>query len=573
MWTIVLGLGLGLHTIESLQGGTVPLLHCQGRLAVGESLFHGQGWFKFSLVPAQGSPAVWSNAPDANADGEPDDAVELPVHRGLYSVMLGDTSLPHMAALPPEVFTVSGLHLRVWFHDGDHGFQQLLPDQPLGSVGYAMMAGAVPDGSITVAKLAPGSFDVLAGQVAALTAQLNVLSNRHETLVRSLASRPLGVPQVSPNPQDPDLTALGMVRFMTVPGAGWMTGSSHEAPLPRSGHTAVWTGQECLVWGGTLVGGALSGVGAGYNPVLDQWRAMSELYAPPARQGHTAVWTGHGMLVWGGFSGEFLATGGEYDPSGYAWKSIPDTDAPAEREGHVAVWTGSRMVVWGGRNGSGLLADGGVYDPSTRTWLPLPIANAPAARVGAVAVWTGTEVLVWGGTGADGELASGGVLALADGMTPGIWRDLSSVLAFQGRTGHVGVWTGEKFLVWGGRAGETPLGDGAAYDVETDQWTLLPAMGAPSARAGHLAVWTGREMLVFGGQTTAGVTGTGSAFDPSTQTWRALSMSGTPLSRSEGTGVWTGAELLVFGGRGQSALLAALQRLDPQSAWYFYRQP
>jgi hypothetical protein len=549
------------------------LLHCQGRLAVGEELFHGPGGFKFSLVHAETSQVAWGNAPDANADGEPDDAVELPVHRGLYSVMLGDTSLPHMAALPPEVFAGNDLSLRVWFNDGERGFQRLLPDQRLGAVGYAMVAGAVPDGSITVSKLAPGTLDVLASQVAALTSQLNVLSNRHETLVRSLAGRPQGVPQVSPLPEDPELTDLGMVRFLTVPGAGWVSGSSQGAPLPRSGHTAVWTGQECLVWGGALVGGALSEVGAGYDPVLDHWRVLSEISAPSARRGHTAVWTGEGMLVWGGFDGEFLGTGGEYDPVAYAWKPMADTGAPAEREGHVAVWTGSRMVVWGGRNGSGLLADGGVYDPATRTWSSLPIEHVPAARVGAAAAWSGTDFIVWGGTGATGDLASGGVLPFADGVTPGVWKAMSAVHAPQARTRHAGVWTGNRFITWGGRSGETPLDTGAAYDVASDQWTPLPSGGAPSARATPVAVWTGIEMLVFGGETVGGMTATGGAFNPATQTWRALSTSGTPLARSEGTGVWTGAELLVFGGRSSGGLLAALQRFDPQSAWYFYRQP
>jgi hypothetical protein len=104
-------------------------------------------------------------------------------------------------------------------------------------------------------------------------------------------------------------------------------------------------------------------------------------------------------------------------------------------------------------------------------------------------------------------------------------------------------------------------------------WAPLPDAGAPSPRVGHLAVWTGIEMLVFGGETVGGVTATGGAFNPATQTWRSLSTAGSPLARSEATGVWTGGELLVFGGWANGSPLAALQRLDPQPAWHFYRKP
>ena len=42
------------------------------------------------------------------------------------------------------------------FNDGVNGSQLLTPDQRITSVGYAMMAGNVPDGAITSTKLAPG---------------------------------------------------------------------------------------------------------------------------------------------------------------------------------------------------------------------------------------------------------------------------------------------------------------------------------------------------------------------------------------------------------------------------------
>jgi hypothetical protein len=70
----------------------------------------------------------WRNAPDTSpADGEPDAAVSLPVSKGLYSVLLGDTSRANMAALPAGVFASPDVRLRVWFNDGTHGFNNSRP--------------------------------------------------------------------------------------------------------------------------------------------------------------------------------------------------------------------------------------------------------------------------------------------------------------------------------------------------------------------------------------------------------------------------------------------------------------
>jgi len=108
--------------------------------------------------PQQGvTTTFWSNDGTSNAGGQPVASVPLPVTKGLYSVMLGDTTLSNMVTLSASVFSNPGVWLRVWFNDGTAGFQQLTPDQRLAAVGYAIMAGTVADGSITAAKIAPGA--------------------------------------------------------------------------------------------------------------------------------------------------------------------------------------------------------------------------------------------------------------------------------------------------------------------------------------------------------------------------------------------------------------------------------
>jgi hypothetical protein len=134
------------------------LISYQGRVVVGATNFEGTGQFQFALVNSNGTVTFWSNDGSSSGGSQPGTAVPLPVTRGLYSVLLGDTTLPGMpSALPVTVFTNSDVRLRVWFNDGVTGFQQLSPDQRVSAVGYALMSANVPDGVITSNKLATGA--------------------------------------------------------------------------------------------------------------------------------------------------------------------------------------------------------------------------------------------------------------------------------------------------------------------------------------------------------------------------------------------------------------------------------
>src|SRR5437773_3076134 len=120
------------------------IINYQGRVLVGPINFNGTGQFKFALVNATGSTTFWSNNGTSTAGSEPTAAVSLSVSNALYSVLLGDTSIPNMTvAIPLSVFNNSDVRLRVWFNDGTHGSQLLTPDQRISAVGYAMIAGTV----------------------------------------------------------------------------------------------------------------------------------------------------------------------------------------------------------------------------------------------------------------------------------------------------------------------------------------------------------------------------------------------------------------------------------------------
>ena len=131
--------------VSRLQAQVPGIINYQGRVSVNGTNFNGTGQFQFALVNGPpGTTTYWSNGAAT---------VSVPVTKGLYSVLLGDTTVANMATISATVFTNADVRLRVWF-SGGAGLQQLTPDQRLAAVGYALMAASVPAGSITAAQLA-----------------------------------------------------------------------------------------------------------------------------------------------------------------------------------------------------------------------------------------------------------------------------------------------------------------------------------------------------------------------------------------------------------------------------------
>jgi hypothetical protein len=556
----------------SLLRAQVPtLLNYQGNISVGGNPFEGQGHFKLALVNSDASFVYWGNDADGNGDGQPDASVSVTVSGGNCSILVGDTNIANMAALPASVFSNSDLYLRIWFNDGVNGFELLTPDQRIASVGYAMVAGDVPDGTISSAKLS-ASLDTT---ITDLKTQLSKLTTRL-TQLESTAPPASGLTLVSAQASDADLLQDGYQAFYTIPSPEWAQAGTTGSPAARYHHTAVWSDSEMIVWGGYLGAGISAGTGARYNPASDTWTTLSSFGAPSARYAHRAVWTGNSMILWGGSGNAgYLNTGGIYIPESQTWSSLPTVGAPAARSDHVCLWNGSRMIIWGGRNSTGYLADGAEYDPATQAWNALPTANAPPARRSTAAVWTGDSLLVWGGLLNSGVTDSGGVLSGGNGI-PQHWSAMSTENAPSARRAHGAVWTGSSMIVWGGTDGSNFMADGGIYNPNNNNnpWTSLPTEGAPTGRAGHVCLWTGSEMIVFGGTTAAGqVTASGAAYDPLKNRWRPLNADGNPTARSETAAVWSGSELILFGGQNGGKVLASLERLDPRPTWYFYRKP
>jgi len=145
---------------------------------------------------------------------------------------------------------------------------------------------------------------------------------------------------------------LATVSWPKEPLESWLARAESELPSVMAAANGAYTLP-------TISGGGC---------IDDTWTAMAG--PPEARASHTAVWTGNEMIVWGGFTTVFGSnTGARYNAATDTWTGTSTTDAPAGRVSHTAVWTGSEMIVWGGtdQNG-GHFNTGGRYAPTTDSW-------------------------------------------------------------------------------------------------------------------------------------------------------------------------------------------------------------
>lgn len=123
------------------QGGAPAVVSYQGQVAVNGQPYSGTGYFKFAVVDAGGATSYWSNDGTSTAGSEPTAAVSLPVANGLFTVLLGDTSLAGMTQpLAATVFGGPEHYLRVWFSADGVTYTQLTPDRRIAAVPYALQA-------------------------------------------------------------------------------------------------------------------------------------------------------------------------------------------------------------------------------------------------------------------------------------------------------------------------------------------------------------------------------------------------------------------------------------------------
>ena len=338
----------------------------------------------------------------------------------------------------------------------------------------------------------------------------------------------------------------------------WSEVTNIDAPYSGYSYSAVWTGEEVILWSGQVGGGR-------YDPNTNQWTSINR-QAEYADSDQSAIWTGSEMIVFGGVvwgaETNTRAPGGRYDPLNDTWSPVSSIDVPTKRTEHAALWTGSEMIIWGGikRNTWGRaipINTGGRYNPTSDSWEAMSVVGAPSPRIHAQAVWTGTELIVWGGTDDyyNGSDFNDG--ARYNPLTDS-WSPLPNINAPESSQHSSAVWTGNEMLIW-----IDGLGSGygnlthtlRSYNPVSDSWKPLSALCSPVYALSFADGWTssdahwdGSRMFIWSNYSTGGY-----FYEPETDKWQAVATIGQPYFYRFYNLVWAEDKFIILGSDSSSS--------------------
>lgn len=606
--------------------GQVPgVMNHQGRILRNNRGLDGAAQFKFALVNSTGTESYWRNSVDANSDGEPDRSVTLSVSRGLYSVLLGDTNLTDMAMLPPAVFTNATLFLRIWFNDGVASFERLIPDQQVAAVGYAIMAGTVPDASLTAAKFAPGALvasnlngALIPAQIPDLDATKITSGLLHTNRIPNLDASQIASGSLSTNripPLDASHIESGTfapTRIPVLDAAVIGTGVLNAARLPGLSATQITSGvldtarfpllDASQIGAGTLDANRIPGLdaekitsgtlNAARLPGIDGAQITSGTFSsariPPLNANQITAGTLNpnlipaldaGSIASGTFPAARLPANVAYtDPhiSGLSAQIANLTAQVNALSGGAGSLPAGAAIVSSQVNDPVLMASGfevfmNVPSPS---WSTSSAADGLTARLEHAAVWSPGlgKMFAWGGQlGANTFSETGGLYESASDS----WQPITTAGAPSARRGHSMIFDGVKeALIWGGFTEVGYANSGARFDLELGSWTPMSTVGAPAGRDGHAAAWLNSAMVIWGGRNSTGPLGDGAIYSRGTDQWSAVPAANAPSARFGASAVTAGNRVLIWGGTGIGGALNTGAQLEfplgsaaPPSGW------
>lgn len=155
------------------------------------------------------------------------------------------------------------------------------------------------------------------------------------------------------------------------------------APFALNEATMAWTGDELVVVGARLDGNNWSDTeharGAALDPATSEWRVLPSY--PFSPQASTAVWTGEELVVW-----DYELRSAAYDPASDRWRPLPDLPLDfsecypkgAAADGLVLAWHCGRAAL---------------LDPTAESWREArgapPHIFAPPVAAGSVFLFVG----------------------------------------------------------------------------------------------------------------------------------------------------------------------------------------
>ena len=334
----------------------------------------------------------------------------------------------------------------------------------------------------------------------------------------------------------------------TTPAAAWQ--SLPEAPIAgRLGASAVWTGTEMIIWGGTARSGKIESghEGAAYNPATRTWRTIAP--SPPGMLGGAGVaWTGDEMVVWASNSPDGPVGGAAYDPATDSWRRLP-AGPLGRREGYASAWTGKELIVVGGSLGDTLAKPvAAALDPKTGTWRLLPALNRITGLLPSPGVvWDGRELFVMGAVCASRTSCSPTFLAYDPATDALRTIDLAKAPIVPEQQLTLIGWSGTD-VVFTTVGVPTNVNSGrivvVRYDPATGSWSKGAFAPFPGASGVYQqTAWLGDRLVAADGSSGLQI------YSLDTDTWQTITPGPSPLnSRSGSAIVWTGTELIAWSG-------------------------
>jgi hypothetical protein len=281
-----------------------------------------------------------------------------------------------------------------------------------------------------------------------------------------------------------------------------------NTPTARVLATAVWTGSVVVVFGGSDAAGTTPYKDGGvYDPVAKAWSTLP--VAGKARSSALGFWDGTKAIFYGGIGAYGAAVSGADRFDLTAWTPSSMAGDPGAVLGPAWAWDGAAMYLEGGLIGAARVDGVASYSSSTDAWANL--SKSLSARSNAFGVWDGSHFLVWGGRDDMGNLHN-------DGKYQGVaaWTTLavpgapSARMAVPRRAGWIFQTSPGMIALLGGQTSLMGQGtfstSGATYDVGAAKWTAIPAFPSGEAHDYGVAVWTGDEFVLWGGRTGAALT-------------------------------------------------------------------
>lgn len=404
--TIVGGGGSGATATANVSGGMVTSISANNA---------GSGYTSTPLVRIDPPPPAfvygtfWSNDGSSTGGSEPATAISLSVQQGLFNVFLGDTALGNMLPLAPNVFAQEDARLRIWVSTGS-GFTPLIPDQRLGSVGYAMKAATAE----TAASASSVSAANVTGRMSLTQLPIGLVTNNQTgvSFNGSFTGNAAGLSNVP-------VSSLTVTATNTVV-VGWGLNGDGQAKVPAglSNVIAVGVGAyhslalksdgTVVAWGYNFYGqtnvpSGLNNVvavaaGEGFSLALKNdgsiigWgqNAFGELNPPPGLNGVVAIAGGRYHVVALRANGTVVSWGNNGDGQTNVPAGLTDVVAIAPGSTHTAVLKRDGTVVVWGNNSFG------------QTNLPTNLSNVVALAAGNlhnVAARADGSVVAWGYNG------------------------------------------------------------------------------------------------------------------------------------------------------------------------------